>query len=1479
MHKLKDVHGKERAEYIAILALLPFFLLFQWLGRSLKCLSGRSRQLTASVLCAVLILSIVPITAFADNAKLTVITEFRVGQNKINVENTSNDFWAYGTDDTVTATNVESLPESGWTWAIQSNLSTAEYAIKLNNYNGSYIIESSIQLRSSNKCKLDLELSGNNTVTAPNYGLRLGTCDIYLHGDGNLKMDVTKTSTAFEAHSLVVDLSPNGKMDITSSSTEDFGTEGIGASSDFTLQNGIVSIDTSSSGGMYDYGATGISAASVTVNGGSLTVSSSSSGNGISYGIRGAAKHNDEKNVWEYPANVYFGGGSVEISAGTKATDTLYPPTTAEGFKLWAGSASDKSDRAAYDPAKFDSYLYYTTEHIHCRCGATANHEKSGTCSSYRADTYQPWSDPTSLPHSFTNYYLTTDVVLDETWEMNREMNLCLNGHSITAAGDFDVIALTQTLTLSDCSEPDKQGKITHVKGKTGSGINTGDDSRYMTKLIMYGGNITGNTAENGAGIYCGTRAGVTLNGGSITNNIATENGGGIYCEGDMNLNGGNITGNSAKLGGGLYTAKGSQADSKYDFVRLMGVNISENTATEKGGGIYATYCVALRGYENYIDDPYGIPKCSATVLNNTSGLDGDKKKDNASFATGQYLCIYNTFKGGNVSLNFTGEGTKVAISCPFLTNTLWLNELILGSIHCDDPKYTPVLDRASNSLVLRTSLKSLSASDFEFTPPQGNLVYDGTPKTAAVRAKSGIACGEITVKYYDKNGVQVSTPINAGTYTVLIDVAENDTYAALEDAGSDGWTFTIAQKEVDASQITVTGISGDYIYDGTALEPTPNVTVDNRTLNRGEDYDVIYENNTAIGRATVTITLKGNYSGSCNVEFRISYGHASELMYSMPEANQNGWYRGDVTITAKNGFTIGETPQSFSDTLTLSGETARGGKQVFLKAADGKVYCGVLQYKIDTTVPTDLTMQYNESGFKSLLNKLTFGLFFKDTVKVEAKATDALSGVDEILYYAADSEVAEPESISDWQKSLSVAPGSKKLIYVKVTDKAGNSVIALDQGIIVYSDSAVTPAEAKFDLKAENSADISFTLNLNGNTFREVKNGDTPLVSGADYTVSGNTVTVSKAYFARFATGTIQTLTFVFNPLGEEGEAAATASATIAITDSTHRHNAVKHEAKAATCTADGNREYYTCAGCEGLFLDADCTQITSLAETVLPALRHEGALLTAAKAGDCLNGGNLAYWYCEACGSYFADENGTLNPDKAYADKQSFEKPAPGHDWTAWSVTTPATFTGAGEEARSCTRCQEQETRVLPQLVPAVVKETEGDFKQMEDTALRFSCNMPLDKNAVITVDGKALTTASYRLEGENALTLLGDYLNTLAVGSHTIAIQTADGTAQTTFTAAAAASESETSSGTSSGTASESSGTGANGSTTSDDKSAGASAVSGSSGGKTEPEAFPKTGDSSNPALWIALLFVSGGVLAGITVVQKKKTHSAK
>ena len=90
--------------------------------------------------------------------------------------------------------------------------------------------------------------------------------------------------------------------------------------------------------------------------------------------------------------------------------------------------------------------------------------------------------------------------------------------------------------------------------------------------------------------------------------------------------------------------------------------------------------------------------------------------------------------------------------------------------------------------------------------------------------------------------------------------------------------------------------------------------------------------------------------------------------------------------------------------------------------------------------------------------------------------------------------------------------------------------------------------------------------------------------------------------------------------------------------------YNAVHTAAKEATCYEEGNVEYWYCANCDVYYLDAECTLITNAKSVIIPAA-HAEATHVAAKAPTCTEEGNIEYWYCEACGQAWLDEACTLN------------------------------------------------------------------------------------------------------------------------------------------------------------------------------------------------------------------------------------------
>ena len=101
-----------------------------------------------------------------------------------------------------------------------------------------------------------------------------------------------------------------------------------------------------------------------------------------------------------------------------------------------------------------------------------------------------------------------------------------------------------------------------------------------------------------------------------------------------------------------------------------------------------------------------------------------------------------------------------------------------------------------------------------------------------------------------------------------------------------------------------------------------------------------------------------------------------------------------------------------------------------------------------------------------------------------------------------------------------------------------------------------------------------------------------------------------------------------------------------------TNQHLLTKTEAKAKTCTEDGNKEYWTCEHCGKYFLSDDTNPETAKAveqsETILPA-SHELTKVKEEKAPTCTEDGNKEYWTCEHCGKYFLSDDS--NPETATA------------------------------------------------------------------------------------------------------------------------------------------------------------------------------------------------------------------------------------
>ena len=88
---------------------------------------------------------------------------------------------------------------------------------------------------------------------------------------------------------------------------------------------------------------------------------------------------------------------------------------------------------------------------------------------------------------------------------------------------------------------------------------------------------------------------------------------------------------------------------------------------------------------------------------------------------------------------------------------------------------------------------------------------------------------------------------------------------------GTASTTFEIidALKPIDSAVVTVPKKS--YPFTGSAVKPTVTVKLDGKRLKKGTDYTVKYANNTKVGTATVTVTGKGDYTGTVSIDYEIT--------------------------------------------------------------------------------------------------------------------------------------------------------------------------------------------------------------------------------------------------------------------------------------------------------------------------------------------------------------------------------------------------------------------------------------------------------------------------------------------------------------------------------------------------------------------------------------------------------------------------------
>ena len=197
-----------------------------------------------------------------------------------------------------------------------------------------------------------------------------------------------------------------------------------------------------------------------------------------------------------------------------------------------------------------------------------------------------------------------------------------------------------------------------------------------------------------------------------------------------------------------------------------------------------------------------------------------------------------------------------------------------------------------------------------------------------------------------------------------------------------------------------------------------------------------------------------------------------------------------------------------------------------------------------DITAP-EVEVSIRGNSFKEFLNRITFGLFFKQTQTVEVKAHDFGSGIRKVEYLLSEIAFADKDAITgnwteltlndDRKAYFNIEPNQKTFVYVRVTDKSGNITVVNSEGVVVYTDSeAVTDAQT---FTMDSGSNVLYGLKLNGNALLAVYNGTKEIRSVTDYSLIENganaVLTLKNSYLRTLAAGEY-TIRLTIKPMGE---------------------------------------------------------------------------------------------------------------------------------------------------------------------------------------------------------------------------------------------------------------------------------------------------------------------------------------------------------
>lgn len=727
-----------------------------------------------------------------------------------------------------------------------------------------------------------------------------------------------------------------------------------------------------------------------------------------------------------------------------------------------------------------------------------------------------------------------------------------LKNAKFNATGSFDYGVIVRNGWFeNDGTINIQNGTILDCGGNTG----IGNGCIERGTVNMYGGTITSPSSKKGPITIGINAAKIKVVGGKIQNYDW-----GIYLEGQTNVSAtiGNVTFENNDCD--IVMDSGKKFTIQDDFQGTASVEVNSFPCTITTPGTSPEMCKRITYTDGFHSISYDTTEKCLYVsdhLHSWSYSTSANKiiatctaKPNCEFNPGKLDLTLaaadayysgNTYTGATVTNGIAYQSDNEADIVYYLkdgtkTNSSNSGAASEGAAPVNSGQYTVKVTFGGQTISADFEIKKM---EIDPTVTMDNWSYGQKANTPSITVKSGEsditdsydASGFTCTYYTDGSCTDMTTaadgaatnggvPKNAGTYYVKAVVPENGNYAGAEAETS----FKIAPLPAD-----LTWSKTDLIYTGS--EQSVSATVANAL--EGDSFAIAYEGNTqtkAGNSYTATVTDLGNdnytLTGATGVSqnWSISYLQTSAAAQVSGTKGNNDWYISPVKLVPDSGYQISTDKTDWKDSLgdyTDQGEQSAG---YYLKeTATGAVTDKkTVTFKIDTGMPSG-SIRIGGNTFDSSLKDITYGYWFRDNVSVDITGADSASGIASVEYQAVSAEESY-DANGTWlpwnaEEKLSLTESGRYVVYARVTDNAGNQTIVNSDGVVVFKDSVVV--DSSIDYTRTTKASVDAKVKLNGNTVASVRNGETTLTEGEDYTVSADKITFSGEYLDTLEAGT----------------------------------------------------------------------------------------------------------------------------------------------------------------------------------------------------------------------------------------------------------------------------------------------------------------------------------------------------------------------